>query len=311
MYFILLIAAALAAGCSAYMVALQAASLSADYRGRVRLEARLTRSVSRSGLAAYLKMLGNRLVSIPLGRKFVTELSGAGFAEPRTTALTILAVVPLALFSISILIGSVVVSVAFTAAAFAGLNLWSKSRTKKREQRLADELPALFKSIAGGLSAGFSMNQALSHASKESAGTVRTQLEPLIQQVSLGLPLDEALADLYGRVPLPELNMMIVGLTLQKQIGGNLVSFLEEVVRLIEERRLLQKNLRIETAQARTSAQVIGLMPLIAIGAISIVDPSFLRPLFVTAPGLMLLAVAALAEGAGWLLLSKISDIRI
>jgi tight adherence protein B len=311
MYFILSITAALAAGYAAYMVALRAASLSADYRGRLRLEARLTRSVSRSGLAANLQMLGNGLVRIPLGRMFVAELSGAGFREPRTTALAILALVPLALFSISILVGSVAVSVAFTAAALAGLKLWSKSRIKNREQRLADELPALFKSIAGGLSAGFSMNQALAHASKESADTVRTQLESLTQQVSLGLPLDEALADLYGRVPLPELNMMIVGLTLQKQIGGNLVAFINDVVQLIEERRLLQKNLKIETAQARMSAQVIGLMPLITIGAISIVDPSFLKPLFVTAPGLMLLAVAVLAEGAGWLLLSKISEIRI
>jgi tight adherence protein B len=309
--FILAFAAASAAGYCAYVLALEAASLSTDYRGRLRLEARLTQGLAGRGVTASFNILSGRLAATSVGRKLVAELSRAGLQAPEKLSAAVLLAAPPAIVFLSILLRSVLMAAALTAAILAGLNMWSKSRAKKRDESLADELPALFKSIAGGLSAGFSMNQALSHAARESADTVRPQFESLTQQVSLGLPFDEALADLYDRVPLPELNMMIVGLTLQKQIGGNLVAFLDDMVALIEERRLLQRNLRIGTTQARTSAKVIGLMPVVAIGAISIVDPSFVKPLFSTAPGLVLLALAALAEGTGWLLLSKISDIRI
>ncbi len=181
--------------------------------------------------------------------------------------------------------------------------------SRRRHQRMKAQVPTALESMAAGLSAGLSLPQAVRAAADELLEPISSELRSVAESIEIGKPLAHAFADLRERTDLTELDTVLVGLEIQRRSGGNLVQLLEGVIRGIYEQRQQENNLRVQTAQTRLSAQVIGTMPLLVASGMAIADPEFVRPLVTTTIGQAMLGTALTFEVVGFLMLRRILEL--
>lgn len=303
-----------AIACAGMSSALAGPAITAELaarRRRLKVESRLAPNPAGGGVDLVLNIIASALFR----QKPVRDLAGrfkpvgARDFEKRFTAVVLAS--PVAVLLIFIITSSLPVALEVSAVALVGYDMWLKRIAQQRLEVFARQIPELFKSIAGALGAGSSLSQALVYAADQADEPARSELRAVTEEISLGLPFDRALSNLYERMPVVELRMINMCLSIQRKIGGDLVKLLRDITKTIEERRRLRKNLDVETSQARFSARVIGMLPVIITVAISLLDPSFMAPLFVTPIGLTMLSVAITAEVVGFLWLRRILDIKI
>lgn len=169
----------------------------------------------------------------------------------------------------------------------------------RRMSRVREQLPLTVGIITTSVRAGLSLPQALQAASEQVPDPAGRELKTVVAETRMGGTLDEALDRFQARVPLPEIGFLVSGLKLSRATGGNLAPLLDRLAETLRERERLRGQFRALTAQARLSGWVVGLTPLALLGIMSLLDPEFVRPLWETSAGWLMLGIAALLEILG------------
>lgn len=130
-------------------------------------------------------------------------------------------------------------------------------------------------------------------------------------EVNLGMQMDEALDNLNERVPSEDLDLVITAVKIQKQIGGNLSEILDRIGHTIKERVRIKGEISTLTAQGKLQGIILTLLPPGLTIGIYMMDPEFMRPLFFTMIGKMLLGVAIVLQIFGAIMIKKIVDIKV
>jgi tight adherence protein B len=86
---------------------------------------------------------------------------------------------------------------------------------------------------------------------------------------------------------------------------------LERVTETIRERFELRRMVRTLTAQGRMSRWVVSALPVVLLLVISFLNPTYVKPLFTTTAGHVLLAFAAVLVVSGSLVIKRIVDIKV
>lgn len=123
--------------------------------------------------------------------------------------------------------------------------------------------------------------------------------------------MHEALARFHRNAGIEELGFVAMALDVQYSCGGNATPVLHAAEDSIVRGLDLRRSLRVQTAQARLSAQMVGVLPLFLLAVLSAVSPGFLDPFFADARGMALLAMAACMQAAGVLLIRKMLSVAL
>lgn len=162
-----------------------------------------------------------------------------------------------------------------------------------RQRRLFEEqFPAHVQEVASAMRAGHSLVGGLRTIAASAAEPMRTELDRVIADEQLGVPLDVALEPTARRMACEEVKQVALVAALHERTGGNMAVVLDQVAEAARERMELRRELHSLTAQARLSRWVVTALPPFLLLVISLEDGSYLRPLFRTATGLLLLLVA-------------------
>jgi Flp pilus assembly protein TadB len=127
-----------------------------------------------------------------------------------------------------------------------------------RQERLADAIGA----IAAAVRAGSSLPQAIGYAAGEAEVPVRVDLEHLMADLEVGVPLEAAVAAWAERVATADADLVAGALDLHRRSGGDLPAVLDQVTTTIRERVSIAREVRSLTAQARLSAWILGCLPI-------------------------------------------------
>lgn len=227
-------------------------------------------------------------------------------AAASNTALVMLTVL---VFGMPIL-GSIVSTIILTAGVYFIVVIWLRQKKMRYEQRFIDQLPQALDLIANALRSSSSLVQAIEHAVRESEPPIKNELLKVVEHLGVGMNLDQALDKLYQELPVPEMEFLISAIIIQRRIGSNLAKLLTKASELLREKIELKNELMVQTAQARLSGRVIGLMPVVVVGFLMLADPGFIAPLFTTSLGVIFLVFAGLAELVGFLLIRKVLDVE-
>jgi tight adherence protein B len=111
------------------------------------------------------------------------------------------------------------------------------------------------------------------------AGEFRTAFE----EQNFGFPMRDALLNLAERVPLIDVRFFVTALLIQKETGGNLAEILDGLARAIRDRFRLYREVQVRTAQGRLAAAILIALPIIMVIALGILNPTYMRVLFVAA----------------------------
>jgi len=105
--------------------------------------------------------------------------------------------------------------------------------------------------------------------------------------------------------------MLVAGLELSRSTGASLAPLLDRLAGNLRDREQLRGQLRTLTAQGRLSGWIIGAVPAVLLGVMWIIDPGFIRPLFATPAGWVLLGTAVILEGLGALVIHALVQVEI
>jgi len=180
------------------------------------------------------------------------------------------------------------------------------SRVTRERRAFAEQLASHLQEAAAAMRAGHSLVGGLRTIAGSAAEPMRTELERVLADEQLGVPLKDALQPMARRMASDDVKQLALVAALHESTGGNMATVLDHVADGVRERVELRRELQSLTAQARLSRWVVTLLPPGLLLVISLDDSSYVRPLFATPTGVLLLIVAACMVLAGSLVMKAI-----
>lgn len=184
-------------------------------------------------------------------------------------------------------------------------------KKNKRLQLFNSQLGDALIVMANALRAGFGFQQAMDTVRREMPDPLATEFTWTLREMNLGISQDEALLNMGQRVKSDDLDLIITGIIIQKQVGGNLAEILENISGTIRERARIKKEIKVLTAQGRLSGIIIGVLPIILIFAMLTINPDYFNKMLHNPLGIMFLGAGAVLEVIGMLVIRKITDIEL
>ena len=170
------------------------------------------------------------------------------------------------------------IGIAIIAFMVPGIMLRRSINTRRRkfEGQLIDVLIL----VNGGVSAGYSLLQALDIVVEEMQSPASEEFQRVRREVGLGLPLSQAMENLSTRMENDDLNIMVAAININRQVGGNLTVMLTAVTETIRERIRLFSEIRSITSAQRYTGFILTGMPFLMGGVLFIMNPEYMGRLF-------------------------------
>ena len=189
--------------------------------------------------------------------------------------------------------------------------LWLRVAKARRLGKFNSQIGDALVIMSNALRSGFSFLQAMDMVRKELPNPLSKEFGRTFQEMNLGTATEEALENLNDRVSSDDLDLVITAVLIQRQVGGNLAEILDSIASTIRERIRIKGEIKTLTAQGKMSGLVIGLLPVVLTGVMSLISPNYMGVLFTSPIGLVMLLGAVIMEVIGILLIRKIIDIKI
>jgi tight adherence protein B len=153
--------------------------------------------------------------------------------------------------------------------------------------------------LAGSLSAGYSLPQALDNVARESGGPLGQELNRALLESRLGLPLEETLEAAAQRMQSKDFHWVVMAIRINRQVGGNLAEVLTNVGNTIRERERLRRQVKALSAEGVLSAWVLGLLPVMIGLFVALTRPEYLAPMLTEPIGWIMIAIGLVLYIAG------------
>jgi tight adherence protein B len=191
-------------------------------------------------------------------------------------------------------------------AAGLGLPRWLLAYLKKRrEAKFLAVFPDAVDVIVRGIKAGLPLLDCLKMIASESPEPVRSEFRAIVETQTIGMPLGEACAKLYERVPLPETNFFGIVISIQQKAGGNLSEALGNLSRVLRDRKKMKAKIVAMSQEAKASAAIIGALPLCVMGLVYLTSPNYIELLWTEPLGRVMLACSAFWMFIGTMVMKK------
>jgi tight adherence protein B len=206
--------------------------------------------------------------------------------------------------------GSSLVILAVMGVAGAVPIAYVSFKASRRIAQFENQLPDLLITIAASLKAGHSFRQAIQSVVDEGMEPAAKEFRRVLTETQLGKPMDDALVALGERVGSKNLTFVINAVTIQRQIGGALAGLFDMVADTVRQRQQFMRKVKGLTAMGRMTAYVLTGLPF-GIGLlITVMNPTYMSPLFNTHTGQMVLASGAVMLLIGTGILRKMVQFK-
>ena len=187
------------------------------------------------------------------------------------------------------------------------VSMLAKRRAKKFVEGFADASDI----IVRGIKSGLPVNECLQVIARESPEPLASEFRRLVDGVAHGLTMEQALEKMYARMPLAELRFFTIVLGIQQKTGGNLAEALTNLSLVLRSRKLMREKIKALSGEAVASALIIGSLPPGVMILISVTTPDYLKILFDTAQGQLILGAAGLWMGIGVFIMKRMVSFKI
>jgi tight adherence protein B len=205
--------------------------------------------------------------------------------------------------------GTIVTLAVLAGGAFAPVAfVWVKAI--RRLKAFENQLPDVLITLAAALKAGHSFKQGLQTIVDEGNPPASKEFHRVLAEARLGRPLDLALADMSERLGSKNFDFVITAVKIQQQVGGSLAGLIDMVADSVRQRLLFARKIKGLTAMGRAGAYVLVALPFFIAIIISIINPTYMDPLYHTHTGHMLIYSGLAMMAFGSLVLKKIVSFK-
>ena len=203
--------------------------------------------------------------------------------------------------SLGPLLTLLLIAMAFVAP-FVVVNILAK----RRGQALDAQLPDLLAAIASSLRAGHGLKHALESIIDTTKAPAAEEFARVLSEARLGRPLDEAMLAMCERMSSEDLGYVAAAVRVQSNVGGSLAGLFDMVSETIRVRQRHARRVRALTATGRASATVLTALPIALALLLTLIDHTYLSPLFQTSIGRTLVVLSIISMTIGGLILRKV-----
>jgi tight adherence protein B len=201
---------------------------------------------------------------------------------------------------------SLLPAIGFGVAAGLGLPRWVLNFLKKRrEKKFLSALPDAVDIIVRGIKAGLPLFDSIKMVAADTPEPLRSEFQAIIETQTIGMPLGDACARLYDRMPLPESNFFGIVVSIQTKTGGNLSEALGNLSKVLRDRRKMAGKIQAMSMEAKASAAIIGSLPPMVMLMVYIMTPEYISILWTHPTGRIMLAGCVLWMGTGIFVMKK------
>lgn len=186
-----------------------------------------------------------------------------------------------------------------------------KAKGARRRRAFDDQLSDLLMTMAASARVGHTFRQSLQAVVSEAQEPASTEFGRVLVETDLGRPLERALQETAQRLRSRNFDYVVNVITIQREVGGSLASLFDVVSDTVRQRQQFTKKVSALTATGRMSAYVLVALPFVAGAGMSLLNPTYMTPLFSTSIGRVLLCCAVGGMAVGALILKKMVSFRI
>ena len=191
----------------------------------------------------------------------------------------------------------------------AGARLPLEVRATKRQTAFANQLGDNLQLIAGSVRAGYGLVQAIDTVAHEALPPTSDEFRRIVAEVNLGRDTGEALRASAERTRSEDFTWVVEAMDVHRQVGGDLSELLESVAATIRERTQLRRKVQALSAEGRLSAIILLALPFAIGGFITVVNPTYMRELYITGMGQSLIALGLVLMTVGVFWMRKVIDL--
>jgi len=187
-----------------------------------------------------------------------------------------------------------------------GLPRWFLSYLRKRRQEVfLGEFADAIDILVRGLKAGLPLSDAMKVIAAESPAPVGPEFLEVVEGQRLGIAIAQGIERMFERMPLAEVNFLGIVIAIQSKTGGNLAEALANLSKVLRDRKRMKQKIAAVSQEAKASAMIIGSLPFCICGALSVLNPEYLMPLWNTEIGHLMVAGSLVWMGSGILIMRK------
>ena len=206
---------------------------------------------------------------------------------------------------------NILVTLAAIAAGIILPLMYLSYRAKKRRADFYASLPDSLQMLAGSLSAGYSLPQALDNVAKESGGTMGMEVNRALIESRLGLPIEESLEAVAQRMDSQDFHWTVMAIRINRLVGGNLAEVLTSVSNTVRERERLRRQVKALSAEGKLSAWILALLPIGVAFFIGWRNPGYIEPLYTTLIGWVMLGIGLVLYLIGVLWMRNLVNMEV
>jgi tight adherence protein B len=195
--------------------------------------------------------------------------------------------------------------------------MYVSSQQRKRLIKFNDQLGDMLNLMVNGLRAGYSTLQAMEAVSKELPSPICDEFHRVVQEVQLGVTMEDALDNLLRRIPSDDLDLVITAMNVQREVGGNLAEILDTISHTIRERVKLKGEIRVLTSQQSYTGKLLSVLPVGLLVVLYFINRSYIMILFdeeanASFPcGIVALVLAGFLIVFGYIVMQKVAKIEV
>lgn len=236
----------------------------------------------------------------------VHKLYRAGWDPAPRHIIPIIALFLLALLAANIVAGpfaAFLAGIALLSAAAAALEY----RIQRRKRLISDNMLSFLERVCQLLSVGNSLSTALARAVDHSPVIIVQCLTPAIRRIHNGTGVAESLERCATETDVYELYLLATAARTNLRFGGSMTLLLKNIIENIRKRATIERELRADTTQIRSSAWVLALLPMLVATVVMLTNAGYARWFLVTPPGHKMIVYAIISQLAGALLMRTIT----
>jgi tight adherence protein B len=197
-------------------------------------------------------------------------------------------------------------AVGLAFAAGFGLPRWALSFLKtRREKAFLAALPDAVDVIVRGIKAGLPLFESIKVVASDAPEPLKSEFIAIIETQAIGMPLGEACARLFERMPVPEANFFGIVIAIQQKSGGNLSEALGNLSKVLRDRKKMAEKIQAMSMEAKASAAIIGSLPPIVMILVYLTTPDYIALLWTHPTGQLMLVGCVIWMSVGIMVMKK------
>lgn len=198
------------------------------------------------------------------------------------------------------------------ALAALGLPLLAVlAKRRKRLKFIEKQLPDALDLMCRALRAGHALPVTIRMVGEEMADPIAGEFRTVSDEVTFGMAMQDALANLAARVPGTDVGYFVVAVLIQRESGGNLTELLGNIAAIVRGRLKLFGEIRVLSAEGRLSAWILGVLPFALAALLNLVNPGFMQILWTDPAGHKMLVAMLVMMTVGIVWMRQIVRIRV